>query len=168
MGKACSNPSTNPARSSSPCIYVIQNRNPATPTAYVGYALNARHRWMTRTEVFHHVGVTYANGKNIKCAWCYPKISNRANPSMNNSAHWTRINRNLLKGEDRAEHLLIRCMIKGVMGVVTVTNTQMVNTIFDPSAYFPGLSKVIVSFSNRKFIWPSGNDRYDNVGLYAY
>ena len=164
MGKACLNPSTNPALVSSTCIYVISNTNVAPPTVYVGYAADARHRWLTRTEVFHDFGISHNYGKNIKCAWCYPKVSKAgiANPVPNNAGHWEDVDNTEMDAGHSVEHLLIRCMANGVMGVVTVTNTKMRNMFFDRSVNWPGLDRTLIYFG-AKFAWPAGNGRQVNI-----
>jgi len=165
MGKACKNPSTNPCNQSQPCIYVIHNTNNAPNTVYVGYAQDANNRWETRTEVFHHFGFSHAYGKNVKCAWCRPKISkaNIPNPNQNNLAHWDYINAGSLLGANKAEHLLMRAMIQGLMGVITVTNTTSVNTPFLKQTHFQNLTTLWVYFGV-KFTWPAGNGRATHIG----
>jgi hypothetical protein len=167
MGKAANNFSVNPARVSTPCIYVIYNDNHAAKSVYVGYARNAHHRWSTRTEVFHVFGLSHQYAKNIKCAWCHPKISNLQNPNVNNANHWNFIGNANLKGQNAAEHLLMRLMIGGLFGALAVTNTSLRNTSFNRNIKFPGLSTAHVYFGN-KFNFAIGNQRTAQIGNNAF
>lgn len=124
MGSACGNPSTNPAPSIGPCIYIIHNGN--TNHTYVGYAVDASDRWKTRTEVFHCFGLTQAYANNVLCALCHPKIV-----QTNGSYHWTTGD---LHGMWRPEHILIRMVVRGALGATTNTNTALSTTSYN----FPG------------------------------
>lgn len=113
MGAACGNPSTNPAPTTTACIYIIHNKK--ENTTYIGYADNAKHRWNGRTEVFHTLGIPVAYGQEILCAYCLPTMSSG---SM------------FLEGANACEHLLIRAVVRGVLGPTTNTNTQLATTFF--------------------------------------
>lgn len=120
MGPATTSPSNNPAPSIGPCIYIIHNGN--TNHTYVGYADNAVDRWKTRTEVFHCMGITLTYASNVLCALCHPKIV-----QSNGSYHWVK---GALQGLHRPEHILIRAVVRGVLGATTNTNTSMANTVY--------------------------------------
>ena len=111
MGPACANPSINPAPATVPCIYIIHNSN--SNETYVGYAFNARHRWRTRTEAFHCFGIEEDYAQNILCAYCIP-CDQHGNQYQG-----------VFQGANSPEHLLIRAVRNGVLGVTTCTNTQM-------------------------------------------
>lgn len=117
MGPACRGigiGSTNPAPVTTGCIYIIHNTT--ENTTYVGYADSAYDRWKARTEVFHIMGIPQAYGQNILCAYCYP-VHSGTTPV-------------LLQGQNACEHLLIRAVVKGLLGVTTNTNSQLANTPF--------------------------------------
>lgn len=121
MGKACgtsSKASYNPAPNKGPGIYIIHNSN-VENTTYVGYADNCSHRWNARTEVFHTLGVPKAYAKNILCAFCCPTVDQ--GKSM------------FLEGMNNCEHLLIRAVVNGLLGVTTSTNSQLGSTTFNNS-----------------------------------
>jgi hypothetical protein len=101
--------STNPAPSSQPCIYLIHNFN--SNQTYVGYANDAKHRWVTRTEVFHCLGIEAAYAQNVLCALCIPHKS--AGAALQ------------LEGTNGCEHLLARAVAGGVLGKTTSTNTKL-------------------------------------------
>jgi hypothetical protein len=112
MGPACGNvinASVNPAPTTSGCIYIIHNS--AENSTYVGYAEDAQHRWSTRTEVFHIMGIPRNYADRILCAYCKPSVD--SGKSM-----W-------LEGKHNCEHLLIRGVVNGLLGVTTSTNSQL-------------------------------------------
>lgn len=116
MAAACGddfNSSTNPAPGTSPCIYIIHNKT--ENSTYVGYADNARHRWETRYEVFHIMGISRAYAQDILCAYCRPSMD---------------IGSMYLQGQNNCEHLLIRAVVNGLLGKTTSTNTQLGKTLF--------------------------------------
>lgn len=116
MAAACGddfNPSTNPAPGTSPCIYIIHNKT--ENSTYVGYADNARHRWETRYEVFHTMGISKTYAQDILCAHCCP--------TMDTGSMY-------LQGQNNCEHLLIRAVVNGLLGKTTSTNTQLGKTPF--------------------------------------
>lgn len=164
MSKPCSNNPVNPSNQSNHVIYIIENTNHNPPTSYVGYTRDPRERWTSRTEVCAHLGLSQPYGKAIKCAWCKPRISIQgvANPNVNNVADWQNVPANDLKGQDCAEHLLIRAMIQGVMGIVVCTNTQLVNMQFRKQTKFPNLITVYIYCENGKFNWPGRNNNVLN------
>ena len=169
MGKACSNPSVTPVQApTNHCVYIISNENNNPPSVYVGYAADAQDRWKHRVEVLHDFGVPNAYGKQIKCAWCRPKISNVANPDPGNLGHWNFIPSAQLRGSHSAEHLLLRCVVNGVMGGgVVSTNTQMGLTAFNRNIKFGGLSSVWMYYGN-KFNWVVGNSRSKAINNNMY
>ncbi|NWA25800.1 hypothetical protein HX870_06880 [Pseudomonas gingeri] len=117
MGLACGDdatPSVNPAPATTACIYIIHNTG--ENSTYVGYADNAFDRWKTRAEVFHIMGIPKAYAKNILCAYCLPTVD--SGKSM------------FLAGQNNCEHLLIRAVVNGLLGVTTSTNTQLGKTPF--------------------------------------
>lgn len=117
MGPACGtvfNASVNPAPATPPCIYIIHNVQ--ENSTYVGYADNANHRWKTRTEAFHIMGIPQAYGQQILCAYCQPTVSH--GQSM------------YLAGSNNCEHLLVRAVANGLLGITTSTNTQLGGTYF--------------------------------------
>lgn len=110
MGKACGDDvtaSNNPAPATTAGIYIIHNKK--ENTTYVGYAENAKHRWATRYEVFHCLGIATDYGKNILCAFCVPEF-NGVKLTAKNNLLWS-------------EHILIRAVVKGLLGVTTNTNS---------------------------------------------
>ena len=112
MGPACGTTfmsSVNPAPATTACIYIIHNT--AENSTYVGYADNANDRWKSRTEVFHIMGIPKNYAKNILCAYCLPHV--HGPHSM------------YLQGQNNCEHLLIRAVANGLLGVTTSTNTQL-------------------------------------------
>lgn len=116
MGPACGSvivASVNPAPTTTACIYIIHNTT--ANSTYVGYADDALDRWKTRTETFHVMGIPQTYAQNILCAQCLP-TSNGA--SM------------FLKGQNACEHLLIRAVVNGLLGVTTSTNSQLRTTPF--------------------------------------
>ncbi|MEQ1764607.1 MAG: hypothetical protein ABL984_15870 [Pyrinomonadaceae bacterium] len=112
MEEACKKVSNNPAPQSHPVLYLIHNQN--ENTTYAGYAQDARHRWLTRVEVFHCFGMKQDYGKNVLCSMCIPVLSNNAN---HDGPMHTALN--------SPEHLLIRAVVKGLLGVTTNTNTDL-------------------------------------------
>ncbi len=114
MGPACGNPSYNPAPFTNPCIYIIHNST--ENSTYVGYADDANDRWKSRTEVFHIMGIPKNYGKTVLCACCIPTVS--GGKSM------------FLKGQDACEHLMIRAVVNGLLGITTSTNSQLGSTPF--------------------------------------
>jgi hypothetical protein len=113
MGKACgtsTKASYNPAPNKGPGIYIIHNSN-VENTTYVGYADNCYHRWNGRTEVFHTLGIPKAYAKNVLCAFCLPSVDQ-------GKSMW-------LEGMNNCEHLLIRAVVNGLLGVTTNTNSQL-------------------------------------------
>lgn len=119
MGPACGNPSKNPAPATTGCIYIIHNST--ENTTYIGYADDALHRWNTRTEVLHIMGIPQVYGQKILCAWCCPTYT--GNVPI------------LLQGQNAAEHLLIRGVANGLLGKTTNTNTQLAVTPFKNSKF---------------------------------
>ena len=119
MGKACGTnvkASYNPAPNKGPGIYIIHNSN-VENTTYVGYADNCYHRWNARTEVLHTLGIPKAYAKNVLCAFCCPSVDQ-------GKSMW-------LEGMNNCEHLLIRAVVKGLLGVTTNTNSQLATTTFN-------------------------------------
>ena len=117
MGPACGDVTTssvNPAPVTTACIYIIHNKT--ENTTYVGYADNANHRWNGRTEVFHTFGIPKSYGKKILCAYCRPSVD--SGKSM------------FLEGQNNCEHLLVRAVVNGLLGVTTNTNTQLSGAFF--------------------------------------
>jgi hypothetical protein len=127
MTSACGddmNPSENPAPTSGPCIYLIHNEN--VNSTYVGYADNTRHRWSTRYEVFHIFGIEEDYAENIHCAYCVPKITGGLGINLH--------------GLGNCEHLLIRAVVRGLLGVTQCTNTKLASTPFSNVNIFGGLT----------------------------
>ena len=120
MESACRRYSTNPAPHTHPGIYIIHNEN--TNNTYVGYAENAHDRWKSRTEAFHCLGLRSNYAKKVHCAFCIPSFyfADGTSRSLANDQ---------LKGSQKAEHLLIRGAVKGLMGATICTNTK---TAFTP------------------------------------
>lgn len=132
MGPACgtdTKDSENPAPQTGACIYIIHNEN--ENSTYVGYADNAKDRWSTRYEVFHCFGIPKAYAKKVHCAWCYPTLDGHTNVLLTS-----------LTGQNSCEHLLMRAVVKGLLGPTTCTNTQQSKTAF----YSPHVSGVRVYF----------------------
>ncbi|MCG9575378.1 GIY-YIG nuclease family protein [Vibrio tubiashii] len=120
MAAACQSPSKNPVTlASNPCIYIIHNSN--TNHTYVGYAKNAKKRWDSRTEAFFCMGIQKKYAAKVLCAYCYPKLGN------------TNVPFGSLKGQNNAEHALIRAVKNGLLGKTTSTNTSLRQTEFDPN-----------------------------------
>jgi len=116
-GKACgtaNKQSVNPAPKTNAGIYIIHNSN--ENSTYVGYADDAQNRWKARTEVFHTLGIPRNYAKRILCAFCVPSVLN--GPQM------------FLAGQNACEHLLIRAVVNGLLGVTTNTNSQLANAPF--------------------------------------
>lgn len=117
MGPACGDPSQNPAPVTFPILYLIHNFN--TNTTYAGYAQDAQHRWGDRTEVFHCLGIAQAYAQNVFCAMCIPHILNGHMRLDVPGAMHGAIN--------TAEHLLIRAVVNGLLGITTCMNTVLRN-----------------------------------------
>lgn len=135
MGPACGTPGTpsvNPAPVTNPCIYIIHNT--VENSTYVGYADNAQHRWSTRYEVFHAMGIPKNYGNKILCAYCYPKLS---------------AGQMFLEGQNNCEHLLIRAVVNGLLGVTTCTNTKLASTPFVNAA----VTKILVYLPSYPAKW---------------
>jgi hypothetical protein len=132
MEAACKNPSVNPAPSSNPVLYLIHNQN--ENTTYAGYAVDAQDRWKTRTEVFHCFGIKEDYAKKILCAMCVPVLTDGSDPD------------GVMHGAlNTPEHLLIRAVVKGLLGVTTNTNTGMA---FAPYANPYSYNKVTIYLPN--------------------
>jgi hypothetical protein len=119
MASACgtdAEPSTNPAPPGAPCIYIIHNST--SNQTYVGYAGDPHHRWETRTEAFHCMGIERDYAKDILCACCTPLIG--AGPDWATYTPYP-----ALAGAMAAEHLLIRAVANGLLGATTSTNTKL-------------------------------------------
>lgn len=122
MGEACGDDVTasdNPAPKTKAGIYIIHNAN--ENTTYVGYADNAKNRWGSRYEALHCFGIPNGYGKKILCAFCIPTFDG---PAMQ------------FCGNLGCEHILIRAVVKGLLGVTTCTNTKLANTAFAPGTLF--------------------------------
>jgi hypothetical protein len=120
MAPACGGQgaSVNPAPKTGPCVYIIHNTS--SNETYAGYAVDANHRWSTRTEAFHCMGIEATYGARVLCAYCYPIFG-----SGNN---WTKVTN--LEGTNNQEHLLVRSVVNGLLGVTTNTNTMLRTTPF--------------------------------------
>ena len=139
MKPACGTDATasvNPAPVTNPCIYIIHNEN--TNQTYVGYADNANHRWNTRTETFHCLGIDRAYAKKVHCAYCYPREGDKAGNNL------TKIGAGFLEGKQRAEHLLMRAVANGLLGVTTCTNTRDAKTLFTGPIVISKVAGVVV------------------------
>jgi hypothetical protein len=115
MGPACpnvANQSNNPAPTTTPCVYIIHNET--ENTTYVGYADNAQHRWSSRWEVFHCLGIPRTYADKILCAYCIPESTAVIS----------------FEGKHGCEHLLIRAVVNGLLGVTSSTNTQLGSAFF--------------------------------------
>ena len=112
--------SDNPAPTTQPGIYIIHNEN--ENTTYVGYADNAKKRWGSRYEAFHCFGIPAAYAKKVRCGFCIPTFNGPV--AMNYC------------GFLGCEHVLIRAVVNGLLGVTQNTNTQLSNTLFSPGALF--------------------------------
>ncbi len=135
MAPACgtdAEPSINPAPPGTPAIYIIHNST--TNQTYVGYAGNPHHRWETRTEAFHCMGIERDYAKDILCACCIPLIG--VGKDWAAYTHYP-----ALEGATAAEHLLIRAVVNGLLGKTTSTNTKLGMM---PYLHPPGVDKILV------------------------
>jgi hypothetical protein len=121
-------PSINPAPIWGPCIYIIHNSD--SNQTYVGYAGNAYHRWETRTEAFHCMGIERDLGKQILCACCIPVLGD--------GEDWTKyIPYPALAGPGAAEHLLIRAVANGLLAKGAISTNTMLRDMPCPRPLAP-------------------------------
>lgn len=116
MELACDDISYNPAPNTTSGIYIIHNEN--SNNTYIGYADNANHRWEHRVETFFCLGIEKAYAKKVHCAFCYPSIRYEDGTG-------SKIPKAYLQGKDKAEHLLIRAVEKGLLGNTICVNSQL-------------------------------------------
>ena len=133
--------SVNPAPTTHPCIYIIHNQN--TNQTYVGYAKDANDRWKTRYESFHCFGIDSIYAKNVLCAACIPE--------ENSTGAWKAIS-GKIDGSNAAEHLLIRAVVNGVLGMTTSTNSMMGKVGYN----YPGVDEVLIYLPKNKWGYLEG------------
>jgi hypothetical protein len=97
-------------------LYLIHNID--QNTTYVGFAKSAVNRWGGRYGVFHTTGIPESIGQRVHCTCCRPQF-------LNADGSKTMVPPRFLMGKNKVEHLLVRAVMRALIGRTLNTNTNL-------------------------------------------